>query len=401
MKLRPWLQNLLLVTGAVAAVGAGGEVVTRLLWHPTYAQSVVDPHPLLGWAPRPGGRMRVVMRDRGLDYGVVVNSLGLRDRERTLRPPPGSRRVLVLGDSFVYGLGVEAEDRFTDRLERACGPGVEVVNAGVEGWGTDQEYLYLVSQGLELRPDVVVLGVCALNDVVNVMLGHALFGSTPKPHCVLRDGCIACEPPGPRPVPSAARKVVAVLEHSRFLHFTLNRLHQFVVRIRARRARLGPGGVSFPEDVDSEASEWAIFATPYSPRFEAAFQVTEALIGAMRDTCAARGIAFVLLAFPSRFEIDAEARAKELRYHGLDPARIDLGGPYARLQRLAERLGVPFVYPRGEFEAEAAPRSLFFERDAHIDAASHAIIARVLEPVLRASLAEAPKATPERTPRSP
>jgi len=66
------------------------------------------------------------------------NSYGARDRERSRHS--ADPRVVVLGDSFVEGVGVAAHDRFTDRLERATG--VEHLNFGTAGnFSSVQEWL--------------------------------------------------------------------------------------------------------------------------------------------------------------------------------------------------------------------------------------------------------------------
>ena len=43
---------------------------------------------------------------------LKINSRGLRDREYSLQKPPGTKRILVLGDSYVWGYGVSNEERF-------------------------------------------------------------------------------------------------------------------------------------------------------------------------------------------------------------------------------------------------------------------------------------------------
>ena len=48
---------------------------------------------------------------------VSINSLGMRDRELDLEPAPGESRVLVLGDSVPFGLGVAYQDSIVHRLE--------------------------------------------------------------------------------------------------------------------------------------------------------------------------------------------------------------------------------------------------------------------------------------------
>src|SRR5262249_1154366 len=69
---------------------------------------------------------------------------------------PEIERVLVLGDSFTEGVQVGEDDLFTARMERAD-PHLEVWNAGVGGYGTVQEYLYLATDGLKFHPDLVLL----------------------------------------------------------------------------------------------------------------------------------------------------------------------------------------------------------------------------------------------------
>jgi len=101
---------------------------------------------------------------------LTINSRGLRDRECDLAKPEGVVRVLVLGDSFVWGYGVSDEEVFTERLESkliANGAKVEVLNTGVSGWGTDQQLLFLERDGFDYEPDVVVLAFFIYNDPGN------------------------------------------------------------------------------------------------------------------------------------------------------------------------------------------------------------------------------------------
>ena len=86
---------------------------------------------------------------------LTINSRGLRDREYTLAKPLGVKRLLVLGDSFVWGYGVGDDDIFTEVLERRFESERrpwQVVNTGVSGWGTDQQYLFLKNEGLSISP---------------------------------------------------------------------------------------------------------------------------------------------------------------------------------------------------------------------------------------------------------
>jgi GDSL-like Lipase/Acylhydrolase family len=107
--------------------------------------------------------------DAGNSVLAEVNNLGLRGPDVTEEKPAGTRRVLLLGDSFTFGVGVREEDTFARRLEvdlnRAAPSGerVEVINAGVQGYNTRDEVFYLEREWLKLEPDLVII-VFYLND---------------------------------------------------------------------------------------------------------------------------------------------------------------------------------------------------------------------------------------------
>jgi lysophospholipase L1-like esterase len=97
---------------------------------------------------------------------VHINSLGMRDRE----PRPDSemlRRIAVLGDSFVWGVGAEYGERFTEVMERDL-PQVDVLNYGVSGYGTTQELVQLETV-LDRKPGYVILALCLSNDVMETV----------------------------------------------------------------------------------------------------------------------------------------------------------------------------------------------------------------------------------------
>lgn len=98
-----------------------------------------------------------------------VNSLGMRGAERPEHKPEGGYRVLVIGDSVAYGVGVSMNDTFAAKLEeklRAAVPGrtIDVLNAGVSGYNTVQQLAVLDSRLARHQPDAIVLSYCP-NDI--------------------------------------------------------------------------------------------------------------------------------------------------------------------------------------------------------------------------------------------
>jgi hypothetical protein len=111
----------------------------------------------LGWMPIPGSRSTVT---NARTIEAHHNSLGLRDDEFTFDAKP---TILLLGDSFVWGLDAEAGERFSELLKPRI-PDYKILAAGVSGYGTDQEYLLLQKLWPKVKPAVVVLIFCTDND---------------------------------------------------------------------------------------------------------------------------------------------------------------------------------------------------------------------------------------------
>lgn len=160
-----------------------------------------------GWfhAPRGTGELYHGGPDRAT---VRINSLGLRGKESSRSKPDGVKRVLVFGDSFVFGLGVDEEALFTSHLERLLERSsrgrTEVLNLGVSGYSTDQEYILLEEPGLRLSPDVVVLVVCD-NDFLGNTEDFA-YRRYYKPYFELADGRLSLRN-SPVPFLSRAQRI--------------------------------------------------------------------------------------------------------------------------------------------------------------------------------------------------
>jgi hypothetical protein len=144
----------------------------------------------LGWRPAPD------LRKRGEFWGraaiAFTNSRGWRDDEAPFARRPGVRRIVAVGDSFTFGIGVDHGERYTELLERSL-PRLEVINLGVNAYGTDQELRALEVEGLRYGPDLVLLQACLVNDLDDIC--HRRRFGWPRPHYELRDGRLSLNPP--------------------------------------------------------------------------------------------------------------------------------------------------------------------------------------------------------------
>jgi hypothetical protein len=131
----------------------------------------------------------------GTRYMVTANADGFRDR-RSLEDADPRPRILVLGDSMIFGPAVEEPDRVTERLEAAT-PGWRVDNLGMIGFGPDLMLRALEQVGLPTHPKIVVLAMFS-HDVYRVA-PEAVGVGFPLPRYVLRDGALVTVPYPERP----------------------------------------------------------------------------------------------------------------------------------------------------------------------------------------------------------
>ncbi len=130
-------------------------------WLPYHMQGMVN-DPDMGYAHPKNASYRLGT------LNVRLNSRGLRDHEIPFAKPTGERRILVLGDSVAFGWGVDQGETFSDRMEpllrSRTGQAWEVINAGVNGYNSEQEATFLAAHGWRYSPDIVIV-VFVDNDV--------------------------------------------------------------------------------------------------------------------------------------------------------------------------------------------------------------------------------------------
>jgi hypothetical protein len=112
----------------------------------------------IGYRLRPS--MKTTLRYPRTSEGLplVSNSDGFRSRRELDEQHDGRRRILVVGDSFVFGAGVREEERISEQLE-ALEPRWRVDGMGMPGWGLDLMIRAIEAYGKKADPDCVVLAV--------------------------------------------------------------------------------------------------------------------------------------------------------------------------------------------------------------------------------------------------
>lgn len=386
--------TLALVVGSLALVTGALEIGLRTAGYRPIFEVYSKPSifwrydELLGWSHEPGASgIYVGPRPWPIEFKtpVHINSLGLRGPEIE-DLPPGGRRILVLGDSVVAAFEVAYEHTFValieEALNRDAAAPVQVINAGVRGYGTDQTYLYYRERGRLLRPDLVIF-FHSLNDLANNVTLHRMRRLFGKPAFALReDGSL--ELVG-HPVPSYPLCSAHALDAS----FTPRRIdrpsHRVACWIQTRladhsalftfvslRIRRNPTllralyNLGAPEDAAAAPAARQTLATLLPIRAGAGVEeagsdaraaLTTALLVQLAREVRASGADFVLVITPDEWQ-------------RLDPAALEAEGIEPTHLFYDPRLG-----------------ALRFVNDSHFNARGHFVVAEVLEPLVRDWLA--------------
>lgn len=213
-----------------------------------------------------------------------TNAQGFRNTEDfTYEKPHGATRVLTLGDSHTQGYEVRQDHTYTAIIEkylRKHGWNVQAINAGVSGFSTAEELLFLENEGIKYQPDIVVLGFFANDYEDNIKAG--LFR-------LLDDGTLSVEKHEHIPGVTAQDLIYSLPfvkwlgENSYLYSAAFNTAWLYAKRALARNA----------------AEQVAEFAVPTGGTVsDYQIELTQALLGRLHRFCQERGIPLVLIDIP-------------------------------------------------------------------------------------------------------
>jgi lysophospholipase L1-like esterase len=337
---------------------------------------------------------------------VSINRHGLRDREREIEKKPGTTRIAVLGDSFTEGVQVNDEETFTRRMEKLLGDNTEVLNFGVAGFGTVQEYLAYKSRVRQFRPDIVILAFLSKNDMRNNSreLETRYGDARPVPFLEKQqDGSWKTILPPPKA--GANNPLVLFTKRHfmlyRFLWYHKSALERFVknpfVIFQAANTTptqdapsKGEKGAKEPtpgENPDVYLTQF--FMEPSEAVFESAWETTEYTLAATRDAVVADGAQFVLVMLPDVAHVEYDPRAAlEREYKGPLPEGFDIDYPEKRLAAFAEKEGISYLDLTPAFHTyrdENHLQSPYFSypHDGHWTALGHKVAAEEIVQYLK------------------
>jgi hypothetical protein len=160
---RRWLARSAAALGGLAMGLVGAEALFYYRDDGAFPHlNVYLPDPELGVRLMPGATEKVAFGGNPVTH-VRINREGYRGGEL---PAPGANDVLVVGDSQVFGLGVEEDETFSAVLAGAVGR--PVMNGGVPTYGPAEYRAVIAEQLAKRRPKTVVVAINLVNDLFEV-----------------------------------------------------------------------------------------------------------------------------------------------------------------------------------------------------------------------------------------
>jgi lysophospholipase L1-like esterase len=316
--------------------------------------------PAVGHRLRPGASARYTTPEFSAFISIAPE--GVRADGPIGPKPAGETRIVILGDSLVLSVQVDMADWFGTHLERALNaeapPGrtVRVINAGVQGYGPVDEWLFYKHVVEPLEPDLVLVMVFVGNDAVE---------AHDKADWIEADG-----PPQSSATEQAATAMRRIVRASMVLQNVRLRWDMLKASLE------GPG---------TERPLTSYLANPPQDVTEG-LAVTRRAVGLIADRAAARGAGAALVLMPARFQTD------DADYGRLRDIVAAAGGTLVRdaaTERFAQTLspmGLPILDLLPSLRAEPDRSELFFQRNVHLTTRGHRVVGGALAPFVESLL---------------
>jgi lysophospholipase L1-like esterase len=319
-------------------------------------QRLFTPDASIGYRLKPGAAARFTTAD--FDTRITINQAGVRDREVGPKAP-GERRIVVLGDSLVMAVQVPLEQTFTAQLERRLNRGAgthgsyRVINAGVQGYGPVEEYLFHRDVTSALRPDIVILGLYPGNDAVEAASAAGR----------LRDA-------GER------REATRLSAMDRFTQWRRRQIRRSIVLQVARlRVMTLAGRLGWRPEIDPPLRTYLADAPP---EIERGLSVTRDAVSRLAALTASEEARLVVVLLPARFQIDDGdyGRLKEIVARSGKVLVRDLAT--ARFKAALAGLDVPVFDALPELREAARESDVYMQSTAHFTPFGHQALAGIL-----------------------
>lgn len=345
------------------------QPLNPLLFPTTERETFGQYDPELGWSLKPD----IESPFFSSEYNVLVkqNQYGMRDKVYKKENDPKKIRIAVAGDSFAWGFGVENNQTFAKVLEEKLGKNFEVLNFGVSGYGTDQEFLQFKSRILEFKPDILIITFFP-NDIENIM-NSVQYGYN-KPLFILDNGKLKLTNM-PVPITKEEKAQYGLKDYINFFLSHYSNSYIFLKSgIKSLYNRIVIIFDKYPEYLDTK-----ILKKNYDKQYIDGWTLFDHLIGEFKNIGSRNNITIVLMNIPTKTQIDEDLLGQRLRVYGTKREDYDIWKPSRLLNQYADENNVTFIDILPYLLSEDSPKGYYFKYDEHLNVKGHEFIAEWLD----------------------
>jgi len=330
------------------------------------------------------------------DVHLQYNARGIRGPEVPYEKPAGTFRVVILGDSFIEGYSVNREDRVAEQLEKLLteqdrSRKYEVIALGTAGYSTDQELIWLESEGVRYQPDVVAT-MFYMNDVW--FNGQSKYWRGEKPAFALQNGELTLTNV-PVPDPRAGKKEKKK-ESGRGLRHWI-RASSKIYALISLSLENSPGlrgaaaalGLVSPREEDEDdggprvADELSVFQKSMPADTQRGWTMTEAILDEMDAVAQQAGADFIAFHIPFKGVVYPADWGPILAKLGIPQDQLDSSAVKQRFDRICASRDLDCIEPTADYVRAAQERGangerLYYVQDNHWNAGGHALAAQLL-----------------------
>jgi hypothetical protein len=303
------------------------------------------------------------------DTNIKINSRGFRNQEFSLEKDTNITRIMVFGDSFTLGHGVEEDETYSAFLEDMFGKErVEVINAGYKAaMSPDSYYLFLKNEISKYKPDIVIFGIWVGNDLTDIddnewlevddkglplniesKLYYLDESNRLRNKNFIDDG-------------SLYRTVGNFLwKYSQTYNLIRNKFSFLLIKVRK----------SVQDDFD------CIYCNEFDKKHEGTWKKMELIMKASKDISDSNNFNIIVTIFPTREQVDIKEWEKYKSFH--KDLEMVMERPQTEFKEILDSLDIMYIDLLPDFQRLNIDNSFYFEKDPHWNVNGHDLVARKL-----------------------
>lgn len=282
-------------------------------------------------------------------------------RNITKLKPENTTRILILGDSMIYGVGIDQKDTLPYNLQdildhdslKSSRRAYEVLTLATPSYGTDQEYLSYYFQGVEFNPDIVILGMF-YNDFYENMMD---FTASRKPLFYLNYSTAGLmlanfpvkefkkEKTRPKPHSALLNKITTLKQNKQSFYNQTNRNY------------------------------WLMFEAINHEGHQQGYAVMHKLLFTIKHRVELNNATLIILYLPSQLELDTEIQQRFMnQYDDISATDLNFTKHHDMMFDIYTLLNISVIDFTDEMSSD--PKKFFLKKDNHYSEIAQELIAQ-------------------------